>query len=117
MKPATRAAGKATPAAARTTSRAGVRATEKTEKAGTLTLNIDVPELPKDIPLGPPALPQREYAIRSERDLELCKKDPAAYVNAAERLLMAIGEPKLVDTRTDPALSRIFSNKIILQSK
>src|SRR3989338_5513708 len=45
--------------------------------------------------------------------LELCKKDPSAYANAGERLLMAIGEPELVDTRNDPILSRIFSNKII----
>ncbi|PJD94593.1 MAG: PrkA family serine protein kinase [Legionella sp.] len=45
--------------------------------------------------------------------LELCKTDPSAYANPAERLLMAIGEPELVDTRHDPVLSRIFSNKVI----
>lgn len=45
--------------------------------------------------------------------LELCKTDPAAYANPAERLLMAIGEPDMIDTRHDPVLSRIFSNKII----
>ena len=45
--------------------------------------------------------------------LELCKKDPSAYANAGERLLTAIGEPELVDTRHDPVLSRIFSNKVI----
>lgn len=45
--------------------------------------------------------------------LELCKKDPMAYANAAERLYKAIGEPKAVDTRRDPVLSRIFSNRII----
>ncbi len=45
--------------------------------------------------------------------LELCKTDPAAYANPAQRLLMAIGEPRLVDTRHDPVLSRIFSNKVI----
>ncbi|MBA3535180.1 MAG: PrkA family serine protein kinase, partial [Tatlockia sp.] len=45
--------------------------------------------------------------------LELCKTDPAAYANPAERLLMAIGEPERVDTRHDPILSRIFSNKVI----
>lgn len=45
--------------------------------------------------------------------LELCKKDPAAYANAAERLYKAIGEPKAIDTRQDPVLSRIFSNRII----
>lgn len=45
--------------------------------------------------------------------LELCKEDPTAYANAGERLLIAIGEPELVDTRHDPVLSRIFSNKVI----
>jgi len=45
--------------------------------------------------------------------LELCKSDPTAYANPAQRLLMAIGEPEAVDTRHDPILSRIFSNKII----
>jgi serine protein kinase len=45
--------------------------------------------------------------------LELCKTDPLAYAGPAERLLTAIGEPKFVDTRTDPRLSRIFQNKVI----
>lgn len=45
--------------------------------------------------------------------LDLCKKDKSAYATAAERMLAAIGEPELVDTRNDPRLSRIFSNKII----
>jgi len=54
---------------------------------------------------------EEEYSL--EEYLELCKKDPAAYATAAERLLLAIGEPELVDTARDPRLSRIFSNKII----
>jgi serine protein kinase len=45
--------------------------------------------------------------------LDLCKSDPMAYATAAERMLAAIGEPEVVDTRTDPRLSRIFSNRII----
>lgn len=45
--------------------------------------------------------------------LELCRTDPSAYANPAERLLMAIGEPEMVDTRHDPVLSRLFSNKVI----
>lgn len=45
--------------------------------------------------------------------LALCKKEPMAYANAAERLLAAIGEPRLVDTSKDRRLSRIFSNKVI----
>ncbi|WP_221800840.1 PrkA family serine protein kinase [Oceanobacter mangrovi] len=45
--------------------------------------------------------------------LELCKQDPSVYATAAERMLMAIGEPELVDTSKDLRLSRIFSNKVI----
>jgi serine protein kinase len=45
--------------------------------------------------------------------LELCKRDPLAYASAAERMLAAIGEPELIDTRNDQRLSRLFSNRII----
>lgn len=49
--------------------------------------------------------------------LELCKSDPSVYASAAERMLMAIGEPEIVDTSTNPRLSRIFSNKVIKRYK
>ncbi|MDK9756323.1 PrkA family serine protein kinase [Vibrio sp. D173a] len=45
--------------------------------------------------------------------LALCKDDKSAYANAAERLLMAIGEPEVIDTAQDPRLSRLFSNRVI----
>jgi len=45
--------------------------------------------------------------------LTLCKTDPLTYASPAERMLAAIGEPEVVDTRNDPRLSRIFSNRII----
>ncbi|MDW8287794.1 MAG: PrkA family serine protein kinase [Flammeovirgaceae bacterium] len=45
--------------------------------------------------------------------LELCKRDKTAYAKPAERMLMAIGEPEIIDTKDDPKLSRIFSNKKI----
>lgn len=45
--------------------------------------------------------------------LELCSKDKMAYASPAERMLAAIGEPVVIDTKTDPRLSKIFSNKII----
>jgi len=54
---------------------------------------------------------QEEFTIAAF--LDICKNDPNAYANAAERLLCAIGEPQFIDTATDPALSRIFSNRII----
>jgi len=54
---------------------------------------------------------EEEYTLQEY--LEICKKDPTAYSSAAERMLMAIGDPELVDTRKDPRLSRLFANKII----
>ena len=55
----------------------------------------------------------QEEEFTLEEYLEICKKDPTAYATAAERMLIAIGEPELVDTSRDPRLSRIFSNKVI----
>lgn len=52
-----------------------------------------------------------EYSLQEY--LDLCKEDPMAYATASERLLAAIGEPELIETRHDPRLSRIFSNKVI----
>ena len=54
---------------------------------------------------------QQEYSLKEY--LEICKTDPTAYANAAERLLLAIGEPELIETSKDPRLSRIYSNKVI----
>ena len=45
--------------------------------------------------------------------LDLARFDPLAYATPAERMLKAIGEPELVDTRNDPRLSRIFGNRLI----
>ncbi|KTC76906.1 PrkA family serine protein kinase [Legionella brunensis] len=57
----------------------------------------------------------KEEELTLNEYLELCRTDPAAYANPAERLLMAIGEPERIDTRHDPVLSRLFSNKVIHQ--
>lgn len=54
---------------------------------------------------------EEEFSIQEY--LELCKTDKSAYANAAERLLQAIGEAELIDTSQNPALSRIFSNRVI----
>src|SRR5215813_7158888 len=48
-----------------------------------------------------------------EEYLQLCRNDSSSYATAAERMLAAIGEPELIDTRLDTRLSRIFSNRII----
>jgi serine protein kinase len=55
----------------------------------------------------------REEEMSLRDYLELCKQDQVAYATAAERMLMAIGEPELIDTRLDSSLSRIFQNKVI----
>ncbi len=55
----------------------------------------------------------REDEMSIQEYLELCRNDRSAYATSAERMLMAIGEPELVDTRLDPRLSRIFSNKVL----
>ena len=59
------------------------------------------------------------YASKKEDEmsltdyLNLCKEDKLAYATAAERMLDAIGEPEVVDTSSDPRLSRIFLNRTI----
>src|SRR3954471_7062872 len=57
------------------------------------------------------ATQSEEFSI--EEYLDLCKREPATYASAAERMIAGIGEPELVDTRNDPRLSRIFSNRVI----
>ncbi|MEZ9721823.1 PrkA family serine protein kinase [Vibrio splendidus] len=55
----------------------------------------------------------KEEELSLQEFLGLCKDDKSAYANAAERLLLAIGEPEVIDTAQDPHLSRIFSNRVI----
>jgi serine protein kinase len=55
----------------------------------------------------------QEFEMSVQDYLELCKRDRMAYASVAERMLLAIGEPESVDTRTDHRLSRIFANKIL----
>lgn len=59
----------------------------------------------------------QEEELSIQEYLDLCKKDSSVYASAAERMLMAIGEPELIDTSTDSTLSRIFSNKVIKRYK
>ncbi len=54
-----------------------------------------------------------EDEMSLEDYLALCRDEPMAYASAAERMLKAIGEPELIDTRQDPRLSRLFANKVI----
>lgn len=45
--------------------------------------------------------------------LESCREDPTFYATASERMLKAIGEPKVIDTAVDERLGRIFMNRTI----
>ncbi|WP_193367691.1 PrkA family serine protein kinase [Pelagibius marinus] len=42
-----------------------------------------------------------------------CRDDPGMYATTAERMIMAIGEPEVVDTSADSRLGRIFLNRTI----
>jgi serine protein kinase len=55
----------------------------------------------------------QEEELTLDEYLDLCKREPGVYRTAAERLLAAIGNPEMVDTRSDQRLGRIFSNRVI----
>ena len=55
----------------------------------------------------------QETELSLSEYLALCRRVPATYATATERMLLAIGEPEVIDTRKDPHLSRLFSNKVI----
>lgn len=57
------------------------------------------------------ALQETEFSL--EEYLALCEQEPLAYASAAERLLAAIGEPRIQDTSRDERLGRIFQNRTI----
>ncbi|HDX8442945.1 PrkA family serine protein kinase [Aeromonas hydrophila] len=54
---------------------------------------------------------EEEYTI--QEFLDMCKQDKSCYASAAERLLVAIGEPEMIDTSVNPRLSRLFSNRVV----
>ncbi|MDR3514769.1 MAG: PrkA family serine protein kinase [Azospirillaceae bacterium] len=61
----------------------------------------------------------RHYETRKEVEiplleyLEMCRKDTMAYASAAERMVVAIGEPEIIDSSKDSRLGRIFLNRTI----
>ncbi|CAK0743096.1 protein kinase YeaG [uncultured Gammaproteobacteria bacterium] len=56
---------------------------------------------------------RRESEMSLRAYLEACRKDPLIYATAAERLLAAIGEPRLIDSSRDSRLGRIFMNRTV----
>ncbi len=62
---------------------------------------------------------QQRYEIHQAEEMSIqeyltqCKTDPGMYASSTERMLKAIGEPKVVDTRKDARLARVFMNRKI----
>ncbi len=56
---------------------------------------------------------QREVEMSLDGYLGKCADDPAMMAGPAERLLLAIGEPQMVDTSLDSRIGRIFMNRTI----
>ena len=56
---------------------------------------------------------EKETEMSLEDYLKSCAREPMAYASAAERMLVAIGEPKLIDTSIDSRMGRIFMNRTI----
>jgi serine protein kinase len=48
-----------------------------------------------------------------EEYLSQCRENSSLYASPAERILKAIGEPELIETKLDDRLCRIYSNKVI----
>ena len=56
---------------------------------------------------------QKQTVMGIREYLEGCQKDPSMYATPAERMLVAIGESKLINTADDQRLGRIFMNRTI----
>src|ERR1700735_2967704 len=56
---------------------------------------------------------QRAVEMSLDDYIRGCSDDAMMYASAAERLLKAIGDPKVVDTSMDSRLGRIFMNRTI----
>ncbi len=55
----------------------------------------------------------RQEEMSLEDYLVACKADKSLYASAAERLLIAIGEPEMYNTNHDPRMGRIFNKRTI----
>lgn len=68
------------------------------------TMSIDFKKLAEGYSVGKEVISVADFFTKA-------KKDKSLYASPYERLLKAIGKPKIVETADDPRLSRIFSNK------
>ena len=55
----------------------------------------------------------KQAEVSLKQFLENCRRDPMQSASAAERMMIAIGQPELVDTSRDPRLGRIFLNRTV----
>ncbi|MBI1187369.1 MAG: PrkA family serine protein kinase [Alphaproteobacteria bacterium] len=56
---------------------------------------------------------RREHEMSLADFLDGCRSDPLFYAGPHERLLAAIGEPRMIDTAKDARLGRVFMNRTI----
>ncbi len=56
---------------------------------------------------------RRDAEMSVAEFLEGCVDDPIMYASAAERLLAAIGQPRVIDTSKEPQLGRVYMNRTI----
>jgi serine protein kinase len=56
---------------------------------------------------------QKHAVLDLKSYLEGCREDPLMYASASERMMAAIGEPKIIDTSRDERLGRIFMNRSV----
>jgi serine protein kinase len=55
----------------------------------------------------------KEDTLSMQEYLDLCLEDPMTFAEPSERMIDAIGEPEVIDTKDDPRLSKIHQNAII----
>ncbi len=56
---------------------------------------------------------ERRVTMSLSEYLDGCRDDPTMFASAAERMIAAIGEPKIIDTSKDSRLGRTFLNRTI----
>ena len=56
---------------------------------------------------------QKQGVLDLKSYLEGCREDQMMYASSAERMMAAIGEPKIIDTSRDERLGRIFMNRSV----
>ena len=56
---------------------------------------------------------EKQERLSIQDFLMSCRDDSMLFASASERMVAAIGEPEVIDTSSDPRLSRIFMNRTI----